>query len=1253
MITTIIENFLTKIDQATFQKMMNHLLYLEGYKFIGSPGSVVGKNKTSKGSPDSFFEDGENFIFCELTTQERLSSGLTFFKKLEKDLNHCFDEKTTGINKSKIVKIILAFTEEIKPSEVDELKKKLREYNPSTELALYSVQNIPFKIQYYPGFAEKYIPGVKTTKGTLHTLPDFLQFTTKGIQPSLINPFIGRDEEIKSIKNLLESNDLLILTGTAGVGKSKLAVHIAELFENEKKLEPRVIVSSPVPLWDDLQSFILPGKDYFILFDDANKALPNLDYLLQFLQGRESGVVKVIITVRDYVRHDLDKLILNTKFKELVIKPIEEVQIKEIVINSLEDKVSLSQYELENIALFSKGNSRLALMAASGILANKSTEILKDVISLYDEYFKKIQSEISFLKKPEYLTALGILSFFGALERNDEELKQKLSDNFGINWDRIWEIYIELEQFELVDVFSNEVVKISDQVLSIYVLYKAFIEEKLAVIDYGKWIELFIESHSNKVNKTLADLINTFGFEEFRDRLTPKIVALQVKIKDNFESLLKFYEIFWMYREVDALAFIKKWIDGLEEKPLKQEEISFTYNHNDYFRASSPLQLLYNYWYHSTPLSKEAFEIGLSLAFKQPERIPELLKYLNENVAYNRFDGREGYCRQREFLDVLLKDNFTSDQQYIADQIFLSLAEMLLRWDHHQTEGRGGAKIAIFNYTLFKSPALMELRLTTLTKLFSLFRSNEEKVIKILNTYAWTSGSKAEAYQEEQIIVTNFLKDNFVPNSYEHCQFIRQYVETLKKKGVELVYDWKEYLHSDTMKIAKIFTYNFRYSVDEEKKKEDIKKVLLNKSVTELEIILGKVQNIYNNGTSHQIDETLAYMFNALADADINLFLSCIELIMQEKFSFNLTHGSIIYYPVKNKLINVQEIYTLLNRYEYKLKQYWKLMFFRALEESEINSFFLEEFIGFVYSANTYFDAYSLEEFDKFSNEFNNSKSKIPAAAHHSNIVSFITEILLSKLPDINIYFARHVCEKSSHFFTGNLPLLKKIFFYQKKKDQNYDYDGSEIKAISALDPMFIVESIQEQIKGSQYISSRFDNTKVNFIWDMPNWEEIVDGALDVIIPKAPLFSSSEHAANFLFKKVKDNPEQEAKAHSYISKFIAKHYNSKQHVLIILNVVTHSFTRNTLKFLREILLLNKDTAFLSSLWLEKSGVITGSRIPSIERHILLLKQVVQMLKEMPNPLDYTEHINYWERQIEWSKRDKDRELKEDFRGWGN
>lgn len=162
MLTTIIEKYLLGVDQATFQKLMNHLLHLDGYKFLSSPGSVVGKNKTSKGSPDSFFEEGDKYVFCELTTQEKLSTGETFFKKLKKDIEHCFNVSVTGINKTDISKVILGFTNKLKAKEHKELKDKVNKHNPQAQLIIYSIQEIPFRLVYYPGLADKYISGVKT-----------------------------------------------------------------------------------------------------------------------------------------------------------------------------------------------------------------------------------------------------------------------------------------------------------------------------------------------------------------------------------------------------------------------------------------------------------------------------------------------------------------------------------------------------------------------------------------------------------------------------------------------------------------------------------------------------------------------------------------------------------------------------------------------------------------------------------------------------------------------------------------------------------------------------------------------------------------------------------------------------------------------------------------------------------------------------------------------------------------------------------
>lgn len=1262
MLTTIIEKYLSSVDQATFQKLMNHLLHLEGYKFLSSPGSVVGKNKTSKGSPDSFFEDGDKYAFCELTTQEKLSTGETFFKKLKKDVEHCFNVSVTGINKTDISKVILGFTEKLKPKEHKELKDKVSKHNPNAQLIIYSIQEIPFRLVYYPGLADKYIAGVKTTKGTFYTLPDFLKTTEKGLQPSLTNPFLGREEEIKLAKSHLLSNDILIITGSQGVGKSKLAVQLAEIFETELAFEPRVIASSPVPLWEDLNNFILPDKKYFIFFDDANKALPNLDYLLQFIATRDKDTTKIVITVRDYVKQDINKYLFNVPHNEIIINQLEDKKIEEIVNKSLPNGLSLDPFAMEIIISLSKGNSRLALMATSAIVKNNNTEILTDVFSLYDQYFQKVKNDLSFFDRKENLKALGVTSFFGALDRNNEEVKTILENDFNINWNQLWENLVELEKVELVDIFQNEVAKISDQVLATYVFYKTFIEENTAQINYSQWLFKFIEKYDKKINKTLIDLINTFGFVELRDRITSLILEVQKKLEIDFKNLYKFLEIFWFYREVDSLLFVKYWIESLDKEETELSEIKYAYEANDFVWAPDYFKLLLNFWNHNTPYTREGIDLAFQLMFRQPSRIPETLNHLNEHLQFHRFDFRVGFPRQHLLLEALSNTNFSAREKEIADQLFLSLAPKYLGWHFHQIEGRGGGQMMIYNFHLVKTPALMELRKNILQRLFALFRTNENSVLQALQKYAWTSREiDSSIYFDEQALIADFINNNLSTENYSHCKFVYEYVDTLNEHNITPLNDWNSFLNSDSMQIAKIFSSKFddeklKHDEREKKQKEEIEKFIAGKDIAFIQNTLDRLDSVYKdavaNNDGYWIDSSLPIMFLSWAETNTNLYYKSLELLMLDKYSFELRYGYFIYRPIKQKLVKPREIYSHINRYEYRQKQFWKQLFFDALDESDIDEFFLLEFIGFISSVSNRFYIYDLEKKIVFDKQFAISKSLLqPSASDHENIITYITEILLSKASSMDISFDHQTCENCSQYFSKKIELLKQVFYNNKKRGNHHDYNGKEMAAVSSLDNLFLVEYLKEVTKDVSYIHFKFDNLNLSFVWDLPECEKLIDEALEIIISKAPIFSNFEHQANVLFKGLKLTPKQLEKVYNYISKFIQKHFASKQHIHIILNVVTYSFNNQILRFLKEFLLLNKDIEFMKHLWLERNGVTSGSRVPRIEGHIKFTKSVIEMIQSLPNPLDYAEHIKNFEQEIEWAKQDKQQEMKRDFTGW--
>lgn len=77
-------------------------------------------------------------------------------------------------------------------------------------------------------------------------------------------------------------------------------------------------------------------------------------------------------------------------------------------------------------------------------------------------------------------------------------------------------------------------------------------------------------------------------------------------------------------------------------------------------------------------------------------------------------------------------------------------------------------------------------------------------------------------------------------------------------------------------------------------------------------------------------------------------------------------------------------------------------------------------------------------------------------------------------------------------------------------------------------------------------------------------------------------------------------------------------------------------------------MLNKNVEVFKRIWLNTGGVISGSRVPYIQKEIDFHNEIISMVKTLPDILDYAEHIKYLEQKIIWLKDDIDREQRRDF-----
>lgn len=101
-----IKQRILQLDAGSFQSMCDRYLSKIGYPNIVSLGTQAGTQKTTRGTPDTYFFDANGkYVFVEYTTQQSGLSG-----KIKSDIQKCLDVPTTQIPHDKISEIIYCHT---------------------------------------------------------------------------------------------------------------------------------------------------------------------------------------------------------------------------------------------------------------------------------------------------------------------------------------------------------------------------------------------------------------------------------------------------------------------------------------------------------------------------------------------------------------------------------------------------------------------------------------------------------------------------------------------------------------------------------------------------------------------------------------------------------------------------------------------------------------------------------------------------------------------------------------------------------------------------------------------------------------------------------------------------------------------------------------------------------------------------------------------------------------------------------------
>ena len=227
-----IQNALVSINETVFQDLCDSLIYktIDPRLLFSRTGSQVGKQKTKKGTPDSYILlKNRKYIFIEYSTN--VTKGVS---KLVVDVEKCLDTNRTGILLKDIERIILCFNFNIKANETQKILDTIKETN--IELQLYSLDEISLELSLNHRDLVRDFLGLPFDTGQIVSIDTFIReynISSQNIATPLDNPFIHREEELNDLNNILYNESLVILRGVPGVGKTKLAIETIKNFVTE------------------------------------------------------------------------------------------------------------------------------------------------------------------------------------------------------------------------------------------------------------------------------------------------------------------------------------------------------------------------------------------------------------------------------------------------------------------------------------------------------------------------------------------------------------------------------------------------------------------------------------------------------------------------------------------------------------------------------------------------------------------------------------------------------------------------------------------------------------------------------------------------------------------------------------------------------------------------------------------------------------------------------------------------------------
>lgn len=1245
-----VEKILHEIDATKFHKLADSFLSKKFSYEIHSNGTKIGEDKPTKGTPDSFaISENGLYVFMEYTTQK---TNIT--EKFLKDLEKCFDEEKTGIPVNQIEKVILACNSDLNPEEIKILFDSCKAKNIGcTFFGNSSIANELTNT--YPMIAKEFLD-ISIDSGQILDYDNFIKtYDANKYSTSLNTTLRYRETEIEEFKECLNSNAIVLVTGPAGVGKTKFAIESCQQYSGEHGFIFKAVLNRGVNIFDDMKAYFDDESEYYlVLIDDVNRVHAALEYFQDYYGNKiKNGSLKIVASVRDYAKEKIVyKIPSKISHTEIELKRLPDESIQDIV--KQEYSITNTAY-LERIADISQGNPRLALMAASIAKEENRLDAIYDVTTLYDEYFSRVKEDIDAFEQSNLLLCIAIIAFFRVVDRANTQQVDLLEKAFDISISNLWQSVEELNVLEIVDLYENDVVKVSDQILSTYLFYKiVFVDQKIKV---DTFLEHFFPSYKGRFVDVLNPLLNTFDSQLIMNVLREPVDKLWIRSKENEIDLFAVMNVFWFLKQTDILAYFVSKIEGIESENIDCDSLDFWQKINTN-TVDELLNRLAVFRHDYSDNMRFAIELIIGYFEKKPSKLSEVITVLAGSFGYQQDSWRNNYVKEQILVDTLWQYCDNGENELIT-KLFLRISSKLLKteFDDHRQKGRS---IVMTYYKLPETDELQFLRKCIFEKITSLHSYGKYKkdIETLIEKYPSGLGyrygiSEVEKWDAKHIF--DLIQTYFDTGSYEHSRIVQDLCHEFDRRGIHYDLEINNTFQHPISAIEKILMLDdVDISLENPKEEktdwDEIRLIRKNRlsefakayKLKEWEQLLEACHSFFpdNSRELYKLRNNLSDLLHILAEKDHALYIEVFEKYLEMGNPFELSINALDLIEALGK----EEALGLLNRYEYLNKGSWLFNFFVVLAKEQITKQDVEQLLDLYRVSTLQALPYHLDYLEKYN-------------SIQPDILLHVIDILTQRALNENQHFTfgfeiifnsfSDMFENLEEYFKNNINLLEKAYLLCVNQKNTFDHNCAGLSKLFNLDNSFIEKYIHEILSKEGHFDSHDIHGDFTLIWNRPDYESIFLRFIEAVFTSEQsnkIWRKGEILKGFFLHR--DNQKEvDHKADLLLKKYIEENSSDEERMIYIFELICEFNYDRREELVAYFIKQNQSYELFEKLSLEPMiHSWNGSRVPSLHKEV---DYYVSLLKHM-NSLKLLRHKQKVEQHIHYLKNDIEREKKNDF-----